>query len=386
MRTLALTLCLLATLHGFAQTVVDSFEYDGNVRTYRLHFPNEDSTATDLPLVLNLHGITSNAAEQEFYSNMNPYADTAGYVVCYPNGLLLENDTTGTQREWFVGFLSQQSRTDDAGFLLALVDTLAERYAVDTARVFSTGFSNGGFMSYELACESPGRFAAIASVAGGFVPGRRAACTGDAVVPVMQIHGTDDQTVLFSGRPFVNEPIDTTVAFWTRRNGCTGSPVESGLPDRDPSDAFTSTRVVYDSCSDGARVEYIIVNGGGHSWPGAPVDVAPTTQDFQASREILAFFDRFPRADTTTSTDELGGFRQNPSLLLYPNPTAGTAISTDAADAPRTFRLFNATGQRLSEIQLPAGRTELELGDLPAGNYLLRERSGGNASSWFNVR
>ena len=102
----------------------------------------------------NMHGLGSNAFEQEIYTDFDSVADTAGIIVAYPNGI----DET-----WNI---SSITGTDDVGFISALIDTINLQYSIDLNRVFATGMSMGGFMSYRLACELSGKIAAIASVAG----------------------------------------------------------------------------------------------------------------------------------------------------------------------------------------------------------------------------
>ncbi len=113
-------------------------------------------------------------------------ADTAGIVVVYPNGI----DET-----WNV---SSTTGTDDVGFISALIDTVDYQYSIDLNRVFATGMSMGGFMSYRLACELSERIAAIASVTGlqAFYP-----CNPNRPVPILQFHGTADPVVPYAGVP-----------------------------------------------------------------------------------------------------------------------------------------------------------------------------------------
>ena len=344
-----------------AQTdLTGGFTFDGQARDYRLHLPPDTAGFGRLPLVLNLHGYTSFAAQQEGYSRMNEVADTAGFAVCYPNGL---------NREWNVGWVFNRP-TDDVGFLLALVDTLVANYGFDADRIYACGMSNGGFMSYRLACEASGTFAAIGSVTGGMVPGLRGRCEDtERVVPVMQIHGTDDPTVPFRGG-LINDPIDTTVAFWARRHGVTGNLESSDIPDR-ADDGFTTRRYRYLSDDgDVSLVEYYVVDDGLHTWPGGAGNLRGQTQDFSASAALWRFFEQHSLATVSEAVE--AGFRQN-LLRVWPNPLVGRELHVSPSDERRVFLLTDAVGRELLRETIPPGQTRVALPVLPKGVYLVRE-------------
>ena len=359
----ALALLLLALGFGVSpllgQTdLTGSFTFDGAVRDYRLHLPPDGVGPDALPLVLNLHGYTSNAVQQEGYSRMNEVADTAGFAVCYPNGL---------NREWNVGWAFNRA-TDDVGFLRALVDTLVARHGLDRGRVYSCGMSNGGFMSYRLACEASDVFAAVGSVTGGMVPGRRATCdTSGAVLPVIQIHGTADPTVAYGGS-FINDPIETTVAYWAGRFPAVSDTLVSTVPDR-ADDGLTTVRTQYVTRDGGGGevtlVDYYLTEGALHTWPGGAGNRAGQTEDFSASAALWQFFRQHSRA--FVSDVEAVGFRQNP-FRVWPNP-ARESLRFAPSERARVLTLHDATGRQVLRKRIAAGQTTLELPRLPAGQY-----------------
>ncbi len=226
-----------------AQTTTGTLLHDGLQRNYRLHLPTGYSADQEYPLVFNLHGFTSDALQQEFYSGMNAVADTAGFIVCYPNGV---------NNAWNVGW-SFGSTADDVGFIENLIQELAENYGIDTTRVYSCGMSNGGFMSYRLACELNDRIAAIASVTGGMFSGYLPQCEPGRPVPILEIHGTADDVVPYDGTPNVNAPVETTVNFWADNNGCAAMPDGIPLPNTAPNDGSTAERFDYPGCAAGSR-------------------------------------------------------------------------------------------------------------------------------------
>ena len=175
------------------QTIEDTIMYDGRMRTFILYVPESYQADVPAPLVLNFHGYTSNNLEQMFYGDFRPIADTAGFLIVHPMGTV---DLLGNTH-WNVGWGS--STVDDVGFTNALLDTLSAEYNINQDRIYSTGMSNGGFMSYRLACELSNRIAAIASVTGAMTINTPSTCSPEHPMPVMEIHGTADSTVPYNG-------------------------------------------------------------------------------------------------------------------------------------------------------------------------------------------
>ena len=259
-----------------------TLSFGGRERTYILHVPpgyQPEPTA----LVLNFHGFTSNAEQQEFYSVMSETADREGFAVVYPQG-------TGTVPSWNAGACCGTAVTDaidDVGFTSELIDAVAAELCVDESRVFSTGFSHGGFFSHRLACELSDRIAAIAPVSG--VMGIDE-CDPGRAVPVLHFHGTADGLVLYNGggvSGFMS--VEDSTTGWAERDGCTGERQVSF----DEGDALCER---WDSCDQGAAVELCTIDGGGHTWPGGRVPAAAgkTSTDISASDRMWEFFSQHP--------------------------------------------------------------------------------------------
>ena len=346
----------------FAQnTVVDSFVYGGVMRTYRLYVPPAYDGSSRWPLVLNLHGYGSNSWEQNFYSNFQPIADTAHFITALPDGTY---DQTG-KRFWNAGF---GVGVDDVGFLSALLDTLAAQYQIDPQRIYSTGMSNGGFMSYTLACALSGRIAAIASVTGTMTNLQAGTCAPTRPVPVMQIHGTADPTVPYQGGGNF-QPIEDVVAYWAGHNQCPQPAVMTPVPDINLADSCTAERYDYAPGANGARVVFYKVLGGGHTWPGTGFIIGTTNQDFSASVEIWRFFNQYDLSGPLTGTTELEPVPTGP--IVYPNPGSGNFVLSLPEKAV-SIRLYTASGQWVGDR--PAVPS-LDMGSLPDGLYFLEIRT-----------
>ena len=365
---LLLLLALPAALRA-QTTVIRTMLAGGLTREYRLYVPAIYTRTTgNVPLLLNLHGYGSNNVQQEGYGDFRPLADTANFLVVHPNGVFDANN----KRNWNT-FGPRGTGVDDVAFISALIDTLAAHYRIDLNRVYSTGMSNGGFMSYELACQLGNRIAAIASVTGSMTASRLAGCTSGRPVPVMEIHGTADGTVPYNGGTGLQfVAIPTLLNSWAQRNGCNLMSVTTPVPDINTADGCTADRIVWSGGRNGSVVEHYRINGGAHTWPGSPYVIDVTNQDISASREAWRFMRRYrlnqllPTRGATTPAV--------PRLLLLPNP-ATDLLQLDAGQrlAPANLSVRDALGRTLPAAAQPTadGRLELRTAAWPAGLYVL---------------
>jgi polyhydroxybutyrate depolymerase len=354
-RKLLLSICLLAfALTSFAQvTLVDSFMCGGMYRSYRLYVPAAYTGTTARPLILNLHGYSSNASEQQLYSNFSPIADTANFLMVYPQGTMYMG-----QPYWNAGLVS--GGVNDIEFLSQLIDTISASYNVDANSVFSCGMSNGGYMSQTLACELSNKVAAIASVTGSMFSSQHAVCAPPRPVPMMQIHGTSDGTVNYYGSAG-SLSIDQLVSFWVDHNDCNPTAVMTPVPNTSTSDGCTAERYVYSGGASGSSVELFKVNGGGHTWPGAPFIIGVTNQDFSASKEIWRFFRKY-KLNTLTSIEE----KKSVEVLLYPNP------ATDLIHIRTAELRFVSITDMSGRVVLESKSADLDVSALESGSYFVK--------------
>lgn len=287
---LSVLVLLSCCFQGFSQENMELI-HDGLTRTYIQYIPN--NVQSPAPVVLNLHGYTNNADFQMGYSGMNAVADEHGFIVIYPQGT---PDALGINH--WNAWLAEDD-VDDMGFLLAILDELEANYDADPTRMYSCGFSNGGIMSYTLACRQSERFAAVASVAGTMNPDIYDTCVPSRSFPVMHVHGSLDLIVPVNGTALGEltdfgalKSLDETLYFWVNFNAECTSESSSDLPNTSFLDLCSVSKTVYAACNDDVQCWRYDVNGGGHSWPGAfpLVVVGNTNQDIDASSEIWDFF------------------------------------------------------------------------------------------------
>tara|TARA_R110000737_G_C14572699_1_gene484314 strand:+ start:291 stop:1424 length:1134 start_codon:yes stop_codon:yes gene_type:complete len=315
-----------------AQTTTGTIQHDGLTRDYILHLPTGYDANESYPFVYNLHGFGSNAQQQQFYSAMDITADDNGFIVCYPNGI---------DNSWNVGW-DFGSNADDVDFLLTLVDALAVDYNINYERLYSCGMSNGGFMSYKLACEKSDEFSAVASVTGSIVPSELAVCDPVRRIPVMQIHGTADPTVAYNGSN-IGAPIEDVVDFWVGNNACNSMADTIPIEDIDPSDGCTAQRIQYTDCEDDTEVVFYKIDGGEHTWPDAAISIGVTNRDFNASQEIWNFFNRFDlNGAIVLSTENIG---QATNILLFPNPASNVVTLNNIPLGTKTIMVVDALGK-----------------------------------------
>lgn len=333
-------------------TTVDSIISGGIYRNYRVYIPAAYTGSTAWPLVFDLHGYTSSALNEQLYSNFMPIADTAHFLVVYPNGTLLSG-----QPFWNAGF---GATVNDIQFISDLIDTLSSQYNIDPYSVYSCGMSNGGYMSHTLACALNNKIAAIASVTGSMSVLQRATCVPNRAVPVMQISGNADPTVTYTGTS-TSLAIDTLVKYWVTNNNCNPSPTFTAVPNISTTDGCTAEHYLYNGGTMGSTVEFYKIIGGGHTWPGSSFVIGVTNQDFKASEKIWLFFRKY-------HLNQFVGIEENTyntEIVLYPNPAQETVfISKNEKDI---VRLYDLNGKLLIETK----NRQIDISSLSKGIYFV---------------
>ncbi len=296
---LALQGCLAQDQLGGDQIgfTTHSMTHGGIERTYLLVRPKTYDFES-IPVILALHGGGGTARSMcAMPGGIAAAAMREGFLLVCPEGF---------DRHWNDGRDIQNWRAhaesiDDVGFLVALVDQLSLEFPLDQGRIFATGISNGGQMSYRLACERSDRVRAIAPVVASMAS--TLACAPDQPISVMVINGTEDPLVPYAGgeiqafRRGLGTVLATTkvMHFWASHNGCDTYAEPAPEPDRDPDDGTRIWRSEYSDCDEGVRVILYEVEGGGHTWPGANqylprFMIGRLSKDVQASEVIIEFF------------------------------------------------------------------------------------------------
>lgn len=353
--------------------VVDSIVSSGIYRSFRVYIPPAYSVSKAVPLVLNFHGLGSNGFEQEAYTEFDQIADTANFIVAYPDGEEVLPGSDG----WNC-FATVGTGTKDLQFVADLIDTLSLRYSIDPDRIYATGMSNGGFMSYELACFLGHRIAAVASVTGSMTSERKAKCAAAHITPVMEIHGTADPVVGYDGTNYLTTVpafthIDTVVRFWAALNKCSATPSVTSLPDINTSDGSTVEHHVYAGSLYGSTVELYKVIGGAHTWPGSPISIGSgsTNRDFKASAEIWRFFSKYRLSALPTSIAEQS-VSAGMNVTLSPNPAYGMIeIKTEGTQHPFDVTVVDMLGNAIVNVRSELPTLSIDMAQYQPGIYLV---------------
>ena len=289
MKSLALLVALAACRpHGSAAIHVGNGE-----RHYELFVPSD---TPGLPLVVALHGRGSTGRQMEWFTDFDEVAAREQFVVAYPDAI---------GHHWNDGRPGPHgldTGVDDVAFIASVIDEVAREHAIDRTRVYITGVSNGGMMTYRLGCDLADQIAAIAPVIGNLPAA--ITCAPRQPLSLLAINGTDDPLVPYDGgrvahgRGNVLSAALSTDAF-ARAAGCLGATPTVAEPDIDHRDGSRTRRTSY-ACPAPIEVELITLEGAGHTWPGGPqylprLLIGGTSRDFDGAERIWEFFSQHTR-------------------------------------------------------------------------------------------
>jgi polyhydroxybutyrate depolymerase len=361
-------LCSLLCFNSEAQQTINaSITHDGLTRNYILYVPANYSGTEAVPLLFNFHGYTSNAYDQMWYGDFRGIADTAGFLIIHPQGT---EDGTGTTH-FNVGWGG--STVDDVGFTAALIDSISAEYNINQDRVYSTGMSNGGFMSFKLACELSDRIAGIASVTGSILPATLNNCNASHSTPIMQIHGTSDATVPYGGGAGWTEPIVSLVDYWAGFNNCDLTAVVTNMPDINTSDGTTVEKFSYlngDNCTE--VIHYKVANGS-HTWPGTAFSSAGTNHDIDASVEVWNFLSKYDINGLIAHCSPVGidDLSSNATLSVYPNPAENLLQIKGLQDLNDVKELLITDMSGARVLVTNKVNTNIDISELSSGMYIV---------------
>ncbi len=265
----------------------------GGVRRYSLHVPAGWNGSSALPVLLAFHGVPR--GDMRALTGFDAIADERGFAVVYP-----ESDG----QDWAVGCTActnaARAGIDDVGFVEDLLDDLAGSMPIDTRHVWAAGFSQGALLTHFLACEMPDRIAAFGSVAATMIEQVAIGCEPVRKVPWLFVHGSEDPVLPAAGEAGVfarTISIQTTTSIWADFDGCAEPPAVSELPDAGDVDLTRVRLHHWSACESGVEVRWYEVLGGGHVWPGSPVEFDPgfglESPDLVTSRALADFFAGF---------------------------------------------------------------------------------------------
>jgi polyhydroxybutyrate depolymerase len=267
----------------------ETMTVDGIARNYTLQLPSNYYDASGFSLVIAMHGGGGSPAQFESTSRLSEKANTAGFIVVYPEG-------TGAINTWNAGTCCGSAVTNsinDISFISHLIDKLTGAYKINPKKVYATGHSNGGMMSYRLACELAHKIAAIAPNGSTMVV--TSPCNPSRPVPVLHMHSKLDQHVVYTGGVGNGvsgvhcPPLDSVLNVWSAKNGCSNPP-QTVVSNSN----YTFKR--WQNCSNNSTIHYYLTEDGGHGWPGGlpggPNSDIPSNS-INANNLLWEFFQQF---------------------------------------------------------------------------------------------
>jgi len=272
----------VATTDAAAPTTVDLIAERFADRPFGVFVPSSVTPGEPAPLLVLLHGYGGDGGQIEDYFGLEPVAQERGILLVHPSG----TPDAGGNRFWDAADACcrfESPPVDDSTYLNDILDAVSQRYAVDPDRIWFVGHSNGGFMSYRMACDHADRIAAIVSLAGTshLDP---SLCRPSSAVSILQIHGTQDSVIAFDGGEIFDREYPAvlpTLQAWMQHNQCTGKLGETGTSfDLDAGVDGDETEVLRaGGCPDGVGVELWRIEDGSHS-PLFVADYARLVIDF----------------------------------------------------------------------------------------------------------
>ena len=346
---------------GYSQTFISqTIQNDGLTRGYSIYVPASYDGTTNFPLLFNLHeGGGTNSAWQAS-SNMRPIADTADFILVYPQARPDPSD--GNSFNWIP---KVPGTFDDVPFFSSLIDTIASNYQIDQNRIYACGYSLGGDMTFELGCKLNNRIAAIAPVARTMQSNPNSFCSPVHPTGVLSILGTNDWVSPYNGIVFGGIEYYISAAathrYWATHNNCdTTATISTVSP--------SVERYTWSTSSGCAYVEELKVIGGGHDWPGSFGNMT-----IDANEEIWQFVSRYDINGligcATTSIHENNSMLENYSV--YPNPV-NTRLTIDLGLAEeKEFKLYNSNGELVLSGVLNSQISIIDLSSLASNVYIL---------------
>jgi len=346
---------------GYSQTFISqTIQNDGLTRGYSIYVPASYDGTTNFPLLFNLHGGGGTNSAWQASSNMRPIADTADFILVYPQARPDPSD--GNSFNWIP---KVPGTFDDVPFFSSLIDTIASNYQIDQNRIYACGYSLGGDMTFELGCKLNNRIAAIAPVARTMQSNPNSFCSPVHPTGVLAILGTNDWVSPYNGIVFGGIEYYISAAathrYWATHNNCDTTATMSTV-------SPSVERYTWSTSSGCAYVEELKVIGGGHDWPGSFGNMT-----IDANEEIWQFVSRYDINGligcATTSIHENNSMPENYSV--YPNPV-NTRLTIDLGLAEeKEFRLYNPNGELVLSGVLNSQISIIDLSSLASNVYIL---------------
>tara|TARA_B100001989_G_scaffold237980_1_gene201022 strand:- start:2338 stop:3606 length:1269 start_codon:yes stop_codon:yes gene_type:complete len=257
-------------------------------REFYIVNPSNLNSDNQLPLLISLHGGADYADANMQYTGFLDIINEKGFVAIFPQGTVAAGKgDTG----WYAGGDCTNLEVCDLSFVERLIDYSIEDLNIDKNRVYVSGFSNGAFMVYTLACFLSNKVAAFAPVSGSMSPDDYQICNPQRPIPVIHIHGTSDDSIPIQGNDYVT-PLQQVSSYLSSLNNCSQNSIINGEDTNEDGYAWYSE--ISSNCNQGVNVNFTYLENFGHSWPstesgkggGADIDGASFIWEFLSTYDI----------------------------------------------------------------------------------------------------
>lgn len=267
--------------------IKEAITVNGDKRTFLIYLPSKYKTTMLLPVVMIFHGTVADGRKIMNYTKYNISAEKYNFIAVYPE-----------KSDFYDWDLKQAEKSKDVKFISQLIDYLTIKYKADKSRIYEAGYSSGADLSMLLACTLPNKIAAFAPVGGNmrkhFLPG----CQFKKPVSLLMINGTSDMYDKWDGGGD-RLSVKDSLKYWETRDKCSTSKQETVFPHIKGYDNSTTAKlIIKNNCPDKAEVSLLEIDGGGHTWPGAPTNPkietfqGKTNYDINANDILFNFFSR----------------------------------------------------------------------------------------------
>ena len=363
--TIILAVLILSANSIKAQELIEKIlVHDNNTREYTVYIPASYNGTSKVPLIFNFHGGSGVIADQINIADMRAIADTADFIVAYPQALPDPND--GNSTNWVH---KDPTTVDDIYFVEAMIDTMASEYTIDEDRVYACGYSLGGEFSFELTCRLNDRIAAMASVARSMGIYTLENSSPTHPTAVLTIHGTEDYyDGLEWGGVLYYVSLDSVNSYWAKYNNANTTPTVTQIPDINSGDGSTVEYQSFDDGDSGVSVGHFKVIDGGHDWPGSFGNM-----DIDATVEIWNFVSKYDIngliGNTAIKDGKIDALQENVVSLKL--TTGSITVETDLS-GNHDYEIFSLTGKKVLAGVINSNKTHIDISSLSPNIYFLR--------------
>ncbi|NNE16816.1 MAG: T9SS type A sorting domain-containing protein [Saprospiraceae bacterium] len=355
----------------------ETMSYDGEIRKYKIYIPSQYDGTKPIPLMFNFHGGGGDIASQIAIADMRSIADTANFIIVYPQALPDLGD--GGSTNWLH---KDPTDVDDVFFVDALIDKIASEYEIDQQKIYACGYSLGGEFTYELACRLNDRIAAVGVVARTMGTAAFDNCSPSHPTGILTILGTEDNISPYDGLTWYGIQYylsaDEMHDYWIKHNNASETPIITQLPNQNQSDGSTVERYSWKDGNGCVTIEHLKVIGGDHDWPGSFGNM-----DIDASVEIWNYVSQYNlngliSCEATSNSEQITDINE---FEIFPNPVSNKLIINLNLTKEKEYKIYSLNGELVLSGIVKSNSNSIEISNLSSNIYFIN--IGNNISKFI---